>query len=91
MIKLKSDFSLCEISGKTFLVPIGAQVIDMRSMFDVNETGEFILRQLKEGALSNEDLLSKMIDEYEVEEKDAESDLEAFINDGIQLGFLEEE
>lgn len=88
-MKLKEDFELCEIAGNTFLIPIGAAVIDMHKMLDLNETSLFIINILKERECSVKELADEMIKEYEVSEELVEKDIEEFMQKGIDLGFLE--
>lgn len=89
-MKLNEDFSVCEIEGKTFLAPIGASVIDLRNMFNLNETGAFLTQLLEEHDMTKEELVAALLAEFEVEETQASTDLDEFVEKGKEIGFIVE-
>ena len=67
-MKLKMQFILRDIVGETVLVPINESTSNFNGLITVNELGKFIWENL-ESSKDEEDLLHKILEEYEVEEK----------------------
>ena len=66
-----------QIAGDAFLVPVGKEVYDSNGLFFLTEVGEFIWDRLEQ-AQSMEDILSAILEEYDVEESVARKDVAAF-------------
>ncbi len=62
--------------------------MDVNKMTDLNDTALFIINSLKEKDMTKEELLEKMLDEYEIDKATAEADLEKFINKATSLGVI---
>lgn len=87
-MKLNSEFSICEVSGQSFLVPTGSKTMDVNKMMDLNETALFIINALKEKDMSFDELLVAMMDEYDVDMQTASEDLSAFIEMAKKSGVI---
>jgi hypothetical protein len=68
-----------EIAGESFLVPLGKTVYDTNGLFVLTELGAFIWDLLPE-AETKEQILEKILAEYEVDETTAKNDLEEFLD-----------
>lgn len=77
-MKLKKEFMLREIVGETILIPVGESNNHFNGIITINEIGRFIWQNY-ESSKDEEDLLSKILDEYEVEKEVAKSDLDEFL------------
>lgn len=77
-MKLKMQFILRDIVGETVLVPINESTSNFNGLITVNELGKFIWENL-ESSKDEEELLHKILEEYEVEEKEAKEDLDEFL------------
>lgn len=77
-MKLKKEFILRNIVGETVLVPINKSESNFDGLITINEVGKFIWENI-ELAKNEEDLLSKILDEYDVEEEIARKDLNDFL------------
>ena len=66
-----------QIAGDAFLVPVGKEIYDSNGLFFLTEVGEFIWDRLAQ-ADGTEDILSAILEEYDVEESVARQDVEAF-------------
>ena len=74
-MEFKKEFILREIVGEAVLIPTGAQ---FNGLMSVNELGKFIWENYEKA--SNEDeLLKFVLDEYEVDEDVAKTDLDEFL------------
>ena len=86
-MKLKMQFILRDIVGETVLVPINESTSNFNGLITVNELGKFIWENL-ESSKDEEDLLHKILEEYEVEEKEAKEDLDEFLDKLRQVDIL---
>ena len=77
-MKLKKEFMLREIVGETILIPVGESNNHFNGIITINEIGRFIWQNY-ESSKDEEDLLSKILDEYEVKKEIAKSDLDEFL------------
>ena len=87
-MKLNSEFSICEVSGQSFLVPTGSKTMDVNKMMDLNDTALFIINALKEKDMSFDELLVAMMDEYDVDMQTASEDLSVFIEMAKKSGVI---
>jgi len=87
----KDDIVTRRIAGETLLVPIRSQVADMRNIFALtHSTAEFIWRQL-DGKQNLQHIHQGIIDNFQVENQQALSDLREFISRLLEAGIIEEE
>ena len=77
-MKVKSDFILSEVAGSYVVVPVNDLTMDFSGMINLNETGAFLFELLQKGAEKTE-LISRMLEEYEVTAEKAEADIDKFI------------
>ena len=78
-MQIKKKMVERKIAGETVLVPIGEAVLENNGLFMMTETGSFIWDILPECETENEILL-KLLDEYDVDEAIARKDIDAFIS-----------
>ncbi|MEQ8174746.1 MAG: PqqD family protein [Syntrophomonadaceae bacterium] len=88
-MKIKKDYLLREIAGVHIVVPVGERVIDFKGMMTLNDSGCFIWKCLSDN-ITYEQLLSSILDEYEIEEATARTDLDEFLNTARENGVLDE-
>ncbi len=77
-MKLSSDFVLREIAGEFVLVPTGAAALEFGSLISTNEVGYFMWSKLLDGC-SQEELTAYLLEEYDVDRKTAEKDVNGFL------------
>lgn len=78
-MKLKKEFLMREIAGETILVPVGENSTVFNGLITMNEVGVFIWENIEQ--VENEDeMLDKILNEYEVDEKTAKTDLDEFLD-----------
>jgi hypothetical protein len=78
-MKIRKELLKREVGGEAFLVPLGKTVYDSNGLFVLTELGAFIWDLLPE-AETEEEILEKILSEYEVEEAAARRDLEKFLD-----------
>ena len=77
-MKLKKQFVLREIVGEAVLVPIGESAARFNGLLTINELGKFIWENI-ESANDEDELLQRILDEYEVDKDVAKADLDEFL------------
>ena len=77
-MRIKPDYVLREIAGDYVLVPTGEAVAKYNGLFAVSEVGASILNALPE-CESEDDIVAKILEEYDVDEETARSDVREFI------------
>ena len=77
-MELKKKFVLRNIVGETILVPIGQNNEAFNGLISINELGKFIWENI-ESAKDKEELLQRILDEYEVDKDVAKADLDEFL------------
>ena len=77
-MKIKKEFILREIVGDIVLVPINKSTSKFDGLITMNEIGKFIWENI-ESAKDEEELLQRILDEYEVDKDVAKADLDEFL------------
>ncbi len=86
-MKIKDGFILRQVAGNYIVIAVGDEAVDFNGMITVNETGAFLWKILADGA-TKEEMLEKLLTEYEVDEETAKKDITDFLiklNDGKLL------
>jgi hypothetical protein len=89
-MKLKYDFSVREIVGEYVMVPLGKGALEFSGMISTSETGALLVEALKQD-VTREDLLQRILDEYDVDLPTANGDLDEFLNQLRKLNILIED
>ena len=77
-MELKKKFVLRNIVGETILVPIGQNNEAFNGLIAINELGKFIWENI-ESSKDEDELLQRILDEYEVDKDVAKADLDGFL------------
>ena len=86
-MKLKPDFQIVQMANDYMLVPTGDQIDSFNGTVILNEVSAFILNQLKED-LEKEDLVERLVMEFDVESATAREDVDVAIEKMKQIGIL---
>jgi len=78
-MKIKDDFALRKVADSYVVVPVNSLTLDFNGVINLNETGSFLFEQLQKG-IEKEELVEKMLDEYDVTREKASADIDLFIN-----------
>lgn len=78
-MKIKNDFVLRKVADSYVVVPVSSLTLDFNGIINLNETGAFLFEQLQSG-IEKDELISKMLEEYDVSKEKAITDIEDFIN-----------
>jgi hypothetical protein len=77
-MKIRKELLKREIAGESFLVPLGKTTYEANGLYALTDLGAFIWDLLPE-AENEEEILKKILSEYEVDESTAKADLTEFI------------
>ena len=88
-MKIKNGFILRQIADTYIVVAVGEEAKKANVMITLNETGGFLWEKLSEGA-TEEDLVKAILDEYEIDEATAKTDVAAFVQKVKDNGLVEE-
>jgi hypothetical protein len=75
------------IVGETLLVPIRGNLADMQKIFSLNDVADYVWDHL-DGEKNLIDIRNGILDEFEVSEDEAESDLLEFINELLEADLI---
>ena len=88
-MRVNKDFILREIAGEHLIIPTGKTVLDFNGLIVVNGSGQFIWDNIQE-EISFDELIEKLLDEYEIDRETAEEDAKAFLDELVKAGIIEE-
>lgn len=89
-MKIKEGYMLRKVAGNYIVVPLGAEALDFNGLITTNETGAFLWQKLTDGA-TEQDLLVALLDEYDVDENTARTDILVFIKKLVDAELLTDE
>lgn len=87
-MQIKKEMILREIAGENILVPGADAVLDLNGLFVMTETGLFIWKILPD-AESEEDILNKILEEYEIDKETAQKDIADFLDRLRDFGIID--
>ena len=79
VMKIKEGFILKSVADSFVVVPTGANIVDFSAMITLNETGAFLWEALKND-VTEEELTSALMSEYEVDKETADEDVAEFVS-----------
>lgn len=88
-MKIKSGFVLEKVGGAYLAVAVGSRTKDFNGLVRMNGTGAFLWGLLADKDMTSEELLKKVLSEYEVAEEQARGDIAAFEKTLRDNGILE--
>lgn len=87
-MKIKKGYLLREVAGNCVVVPAGKAALDFSGVITLNESGAFLWKLLEKD-MTQEELLSAMLDEYEVGPDAARTDIADFLAKLEAAGLVE--
>ena len=76
-----------EIAGDTILIPVGETSLNLKGVITLNPVGVTIWKAL-ENAKSREEILTDILEEFDVSEETARADLEEFLTVLAEKGLI---
>ncbi len=87
-MKIKGEFVIRELMGDTVLIPVGRTALEYNGMITMNPVCGHIWKELSQGK-NREEILSSVLEHFEVEEARAKADLDELLEKLRDAGFLE--
>lgn len=78
-MKVKSDYVLREVADQYIVVPTGASSVDFNGIITLNKSGSRLFKQL-ENDTTKDELISFLLDTYDVSNQKAKEDVDVFID-----------
>lgn len=87
-MRFQDNYTVCEIAGDSFIMPIGDEVCDVGGLLTLNDTSAFIVEKLKNDDLTREQLIELLFDEFEAPKEVIAKDLDVFLGKAFEIGFI---
>ena len=87
-MRIKKDFVLRKVADVYVVVPVNSLTLDFNGIINLNETGAFLFKLLQSGA-DKQELVNKLLEEYEVETEKASADIDVFLEKVKDADILE--
>lgn len=87
-MKIAKEFILRDIAGECVLVPTGETTLEFNGLITMSDTARFIWENM-EKVDSLEEMIQKILGEYEIDEETATRDTIGFISQLLEHGFVE--
>lgn len=86
-MKINGEFVLRQVAGDSILIPVGETALKFNGIITLDKVGGLIWSALEQGA-ERETILQQILDRFDVERERAEQDLDEFLGQMEQAGFL---
>lgn len=88
-MKIKDGFIRREVAGNNVVVAVGEAGENFRAMMKLNDTGCFLWKKLEYGC-DRKELVSSLVEAYDVDEATATRGVDSFIAELSKIGCIEE-
>lgn len=89
-MKIREGFVLRNIADEYIVMPVGERMHDFSNVLVLNESGAFIWKCLQNGIYEQQDLVCRMLEEFDVSKHDAEIDVQEYIGILSEMKLLED-
>ncbi len=77
-MKIKENFVLRQVGDSSIVVAVGEETKNFNAMIKLNSTGVFLWKLLEKGA-TEEELLQKVLEKYDIDSEKAKCDIDCFV------------
>lgn len=88
-MKTKIGFNLRQICGENVIIAEGEENIDFSNIISMNESSTYLWKKIQDKEFSEDDLVKLLIEEYEVDEVTAKSDISSLVKSWLNAGIIE--
>lgn len=88
-MKAKKGFKLRTVCGENIIVAEGIDNIDFSRIISMNESSAYLWKNIQEKDFTSDDLVHLLLDEYEVDEDTAKTDVAQLIQKWLEAGIIE--
>ena len=86
-MKINGEFVLRQVAGDSILIPVEETALKFNGIITLDKVGGLIWSALEQGA-EREAILQQILDRFDVDRERAEQDLDEFLDQMEQAGFL---
>lgn len=87
-MKLNSEYILRTVAGEPVIVPTGSSTQKINGLITLNDSAAFLWECVAKG-LEREEIIKKVKEEFDVEESEAVSNVNGFLDMLLEQGFAE--
>lgn len=88
-MKFNTSFELVKVADEYMAVPTGKKADDFHGIIVLSEPAYFLLSNMKEHK-TKEDLVTLIIDEYEIDAATAQEDIDGILGTLLEAGVIDE-
>lgn len=88
-LKVSNEFVVRSLMGEYVIVPVGSNATKFNGIISTNSTGAF-LWELLQNDISEDELIQKLKEEYDVSDEDAKEDVHLLISELSKHNILQE-
>ena len=88
-MKIKNGFELRDVCGENVIIAHGVENIDFTKVITLNESAAFIWKQVEGKDFTEDDVVKFLLDEYEVEESQVQTDVKNLLVSWVKAGLVE--
>ena len=89
-MKLRRELTLRQIGKDYIIVEPGQEKVDLSKVYTLNETAAWLWKELHANEFSKEEMVQKLLEEYEVTQEQASRDVEKLIDIFVSQKLLDE-
>ncbi|MBH1939375.1 PqqD family protein [Mobilitalea sibirica] len=89
-MRIKQGFLLREVAQSWIVVPIGQRVVEFNGLISLSESGALLWKKLEQNVDKEEELVTVLTEEYEIDAITAKQDVHDFISSLHEKGLLEQ-
>lgn len=89
-MKIKPNYVLKNIGDNIIVVPLKEEALRFNGIISLNKSGQYLFELLQDNDLSEEELLHKILDRYEVSKDVAIKDIKQFIRKCMDNNLFDE-
>lgn len=88
-MKIKKGFVIQQVGGQWVAVATGSAAVEFSGIVKLNDTAALAWKGVEEG-LSREQIVARVVESYDVDERQAGNDVDAFLRALVQSGIASE-
>ena len=88
-MRIKKGFELRDVCGEHIIVAYGKENIDFNKVISLNESANYLWRNIVDKDFDAETMASLLQEEYEVDAETARRDAQTLLNEWTNVGLVE--
>jgi len=88
-MRIKKGFELREVCGEHIIVAYGRENIDFNKVISLNESANYLWKNIADKDFTAETLADLLCQEYEVDAETAAKDAKSLLDEWVKVGLVE--